>query len=86
MTTCAVAGRLDLAARDDGSVPSINLHLQGPTSTVMARALRPAAIHAGVAGCKAAWTAAALRASQSPGSGDHGPVCSSGAPETGRSR
>ena len=43
---------------------SMNLHLPGHTSAVMARAFRPAAIHAAVAGGKAAWTAAALRASQ----------------------
>ena len=39
----------------------MNLHLPGPTATVMARAVRPAAIHAAVLGGNASWTAAALR-------------------------
>ena len=46
------------------SLRSVPLRLQGSTSTVMARAVRTAAIHGALAGGKAAWTAAALRASQ----------------------
>ena len=46
------------------SLRSMPLRLQGRTSTVMARAVRPAAIHAALAGGEAAWTAASLRASQ----------------------